>query len=114
MPIAEGRGIGRESDIRSSRFDCRDSSKRSSMRYALILPDLGLGDREIVLSTWLVAAGSEVSEGDRVAEVLADGVTVDLPAPASGVLIETLVDEDEPLEVGQTLAFVDDLEAAAE
>jgi len=77
------------------------------MRHELVLPDLGLGEQEIVVSLWLVRAGSEVSLGDRLIEVLADGVTVDLPAPASGVVVEMLVAEEEPIRVGQTLGIIE-------
>jgi len=77
------------------------------MRYSLLLPELGLGDGSIVLSLWLVPLGSEVTEGDRLVEVLADGVTVDLPSPASGVLIEIAAGEDDRLQVGQLLGIVE-------
>ena len=33
-----------------------------SMQFDLVLPDLGLGEREIVISLWLVRTGSEVAE----------------------------------------------------
>ena len=84
------------------------------MRHELKLPDLGLAEREIVLSLWLVRAGNEVSLGDRLVEVLADGVTVDLPAPASGVIVEMLVPEDEPIRVGQTLGVIESPDEAAD
>ena len=45
-------------------------------------------------------------EGDRLLEVLAGSVTVDLPAPASGILSELLVSEEDELHVGQILAIV--------
>lgn len=77
------------------------------MHQPLILPDLGMGGRPIVLSLWLVPPGSEVAEGDRVVEVLADGVTVDLPAPASGILTAIAAAEDDPIEVGQVLAQIE-------
>lgn len=80
-------------------------------RHLLVLPELGLGDREVVASLWLVEPGSEVTAGDRLLEVLSGEVTIDLPSPASGALVETLVDDDEPLRVGQPLAVI---ESAAE
>jgi len=76
-------------------------------RYELTLPDLGIDQRPIVLSLWLVQRGSRVVEGDPLVEVLAGNAVVDLPAPADGVLTETLAAEDDPLEVGQTLAVID-------
>ena len=76
-------------------------------RHTLSLPDLGLGSREITASVWLVELGSELNAGDRLLEVLSGSVTVDLPSPASGVLVETLVAEDEPLAIGQPLAIIE-------
>ena len=77
------------------------------MRHQLILPDLGLGDVPVTASLWLVEQGKRVTEGDRLLEVLADGVTVDLPAPVTGVLVQVLVSEDERLTVGQPLAVLE-------
>ena len=76
----------------------------------IILPELGLVDQPIVLSLWLVKEGLQVVEGEPVVEVMADGVTVDLPASADGVLLEKLVAEGESLNVGQRLAVISPLE----
>lgn len=76
-------------------------------RHLLVLPELGLGARTVSASMWLVEPGAEVNAGDRLLEVLSGSVTIDLPAPASGVLVETYVDEDEPLSVGQRLAMIE-------
>jgi len=77
------------------------------MRHELVLPDLGLGDVPVTASLWLVEQGKRVTEGDRLLEVLADGVTVDLPSPVTGVLVKLLVSEDERLTVGQPLAVLE-------
>lgn len=76
-------------------------------RHVLTLPDLGLPGRLLTASVWLVRRGSEVSEGDRLLEVLAGEVTVDLSAPASGILTEKLVRDDEPIRVGQELGVIE-------
>ncbi len=76
-------------------------------RHYLILPELGIDDQPIVVSLWLIEEGSRVEAGDQVLEVLAGAATVDLPAPADGRLVETLVAEDEPLRVGQRLAVIE-------
>lgn len=78
-------------------------------RHPLVLPDLGLGDMSIAISVWLVPRGATVMEGDRLVEVLADSVTVDLPSPANGVLVETLAAEDDPVVPGQVLGYVEEL-----
>jgi pyruvate/2-oxoglutarate dehydrogenase complex dihydrolipoamide acyltransferase (E2) component len=77
-----------------------------SGRHELRMPELGLRDAPVLASTWLVEVGSQVTEGDRLLEVVAGSVTVDLPAPASGTLAEALVDEDDELQAGQLLAVV--------
>ena len=76
-------------------------------RIELCLPNLGLDDQPITLSLWLVPRGARVTAGERVAEVLAGPATVDLPSPVDGVLAERLVDEDEPITVGQPLAIIE-------
>ena len=76
-------------------------------RAPLKLPELGMGEIPITVSLWLVEPGERVIEGDRVVEILAGAATVDLPAPTSGVLAEVLVDEDEPVNVGQTLGYIE-------
>jgi pyruvate/2-oxoglutarate dehydrogenase complex dihydrolipoamide acyltransferase (E2) component len=71
----------------------------------LRLPNLGIDDQPITLSAWLARRGSRVREGEPVVEVLCGGVTVELSAPADGVLMEKLAGVDERIEVGQRLAL---------
>ncbi len=77
-------------------------------RHDLVLPDLGFADDvRVTASVWLVLVGRHVIEGERLLEVLAGEVTVDLPAPANGVLVEKCVAEDDPLRTGQRLGVID-------
>jgi len=80
---------------------------KDTRRRDIVLPDLGLGQSPIKVSLWLVSLGSHVYQGDPVVEVLAGNATVDLPAPASGVLAQKLVAEDEPAHVGQRLGVIE-------
>ncbi len=83
-----------------------DESPRRAFRH-VVLPDLGVGDDPVVLSVWLVKVGERVAAGEPVVEVMTGPATVDLPAPADGVLAEKLVSEGEPLVVGQRLAAIE-------
>jgi 2-oxoisovalerate dehydrogenase E2 component (dihydrolipoyl transacylase) len=74
------------------------------LRHRLVVPDLGLGPTRLVVSLWLIPEGSRVAAGDRVVELLADGVTVDLEAPVSGRLAARFADEDDPVCTGAVLA----------
>jgi pyruvate/2-oxoglutarate dehydrogenase complex dihydrolipoamide acyltransferase (E2) component len=73
-------------------------------RHRLVVPDFGLGATRLVVSLWLVPQGTRVAAGDRVVELLADGVTIDLEAPVSGRLVARFADEDEPVAAGAVLA----------
>lgn len=77
-----------------------------SRDHPIRVPDLDLGKTPIVVSAWLVAAGKEVMAGDRVVELWAGDVTVDLPAPVSGILARRLVAEDSQVQVGEVLGVV--------
>jgi pyruvate dehydrogenase E2 component (dihydrolipoamide acetyltransferase) len=83
------------------------SRKMDGHRVEIVLPELGMGSVSLLVGQWLVEIGREVTEGDRLLEIVAGSATVDLPAPASGVLLETTVGEDERLVVGQVLGVVE-------
>ncbi len=63
------------------------------MPTAIVLPKLGV-DEPVRVSSWLVDAGDTVEDGDVVVEVLTQGMTFDVAAPAAGILsrIEQAVD----------------------
>ena len=75
-------------------------------RRPIVLPELGLTD--VVCSLWLVDVGTRVRAGDRIIEIRAEGVTVDLPAPVEGIFVKQCVEEDDPLAVGQALGWIND------
>lgn len=69
----------------------------------ITLPDVG-GDA--VLSVWYVRPGEPVYEGDRVAEVLLPGVTVDVHAPAAGTLAGRAALPGDRVRPGDTLGTI--------
>ena len=71
----------------------------------ILLPELGAAP--LVLSVWFADLGDIVYEGDRIVEVLADGATFDVPAPATGRLAEKRALPDDPIEPGQVLGTVE-------
>ena len=76
-------------------------------QHELTMPDLGIEDQPITVSSWLVKRGTRLTENEPVLEVLCGGVTVDLPAAMHGILLEKLVSDDEVLKVGQKLAVIE-------
>jgi 2-oxoglutarate dehydrogenase E2 component (dihydrolipoamide succinyltransferase) len=76
------------------------------MLIELRLTDLDLPGVSTTVSIWHAAVGQRVVEGDRLLEITAGDVALDLAAPASGVLIERCVTTDETVTVGQVLARI--------
>jgi 2-oxoglutarate dehydrogenase E2 component (dihydrolipoamide succinyltransferase) len=77
------------------------------MRVPLVMPDLDLPPQQAVrVSCWLIPLGRTVFEGDRVLELAAGEVTVDLPAPAAGRLVQKSVAEGEVVAVNQVLGVI--------
>ncbi|MBS0209804.1 MAG: hypothetical protein JSS27_12715 [Planctomycetes bacterium] len=74
-------------------------------RVNIEVPRLGLD--AVSLSLWYIEVGELITEGDRVVELLADGVTIDVVAPASGILVDILVDEEDPVTTGQILGVIE-------
>ena len=72
----------------------------------LRLPDFDLPGVLVMASAWHASVGQRVVEGDRLIEVVAGDVAVDLSAPASGVLVQQCIKTDDRLEVGQVLARI--------
>ena len=72
----------------------------------IVVPDLGLGERPVILSLWLVPQGSNVLEGDRVVELVTNPATVDLLAPVAGRCIRQFVDEDTRVFPGMVIAEI--------
>ena len=76
-------------------------------RVAVRVPELGLGRRNLWAGLWLVEVGEVVLAGDRLLELQAVGVTVDVPAPVEGTLRGPLVREGEAVAPGQILAWIE-------
>lgn len=80
----------------------------SKRRVPVLLPDLGT-DR-VRFSLWYVQKGHLTFEGDRIAEVLIPGATFDIPAPATGILIERDAHSNDHLGPGQVLGIIEEKE----
>ncbi|MBT5186558.1 MAG: 2-oxo acid dehydrogenase subunit E2 [Kordiimonadaceae bacterium] len=72
------------------------------------LPDIGEGLAEAEFLNWSVKTGQMVKEGDVVAEISTDKVTVELAAPRSGQIHEICVDVGEVVKVGTVILRIDD------
>lgn len=74
-------------------------------RVPVRLPDLG--EAAVRFGLWLVDPGEAVRAGDRLAEVLLEGATVDVTAPADGRLIERVAWPRDLVRPGDVLAVIE-------
>jgi pyruvate dehydrogenase E2 component (dihydrolipoyllysine-residue acetyltransferase) len=70
------------------------------------LPALGESVTEGTVSRWLKQVGDEVQADEPLLEISTDKVDTEIPSPASGVLLEIRVEQDETVGVGSVLAVV--------
>ena len=78
------------------------------MSKSVKMPALGESVTEGTVSSWLKAVGDTVEADEPLLEVATDKVDTEVPSPASGVLLEIRVPEDETVEVGTVLAVIGD------
>jgi pyruvate/2-oxoglutarate dehydrogenase complex dihydrolipoamide acyltransferase (E2) component len=76
------------------------------MPTKVIMPQLGESVVEGTVSKWLKKVGDPVSEFDPLLEVSTDKVDTEVPAPASGVLLQIYVPEGMTVERGVLLAVI--------
>src|SRR6266480_59890 len=76
------------------------------------LPDIGEGVNEGEVVKWFVKEGDPIRENDPVVEVMTDKVTVQIPSPVTGKVLQLRAKEGEVVKVGATLVvFGEDGEA---
>ncbi len=76
------------------------------MATDMILPVLGMAQDTGKIVQWLKAEGQPVKKGEPVVEVETDKATVELEAPADGVLANVTAAEGEEVPVGQVIATI--------
>ncbi|WP_298355852.1 2-oxoglutarate dehydrogenase complex dihydrolipoyllysine-residue succinyltransferase [uncultured Litoreibacter sp.] len=70
----------------------------------IMVPTLGESVTEATVSTWFKKPGENVQADEMLCELETDKVSVEVPAPASGVLQEVLAGEGDTVEAGGKLA----------
>jgi pyruvate dehydrogenase E2 component (dihydrolipoamide acetyltransferase) len=70
------------------------------------MPKMGDAMEEGTLLQWLKSEGEEVSEGDPIAEIETDKVTMELEAEDAGTLAQLIASEGQEVPVGEAIAFI--------
>lgn len=77
------------------------------MSVDVIVPSLGESITEVQVSGWLKQPGEAVTMDEPMIELESDKATVEVPAPAAGVIIEIVAEVGAVLKVGDVLARID-------
>lgn len=70
------------------------------------LPDIGEGVHEGEIVRWIVPVGATVKQDDPVVEVMTDKATVEIPAPAAGVVSKHSFAEGAVAKVGDVIFII--------
>ena len=76
------------------------------MAVELIMPALGVAQETGKVVRWIKSEGDSVTKGEPVMEVETDKVTIEVEAPADGVLDAIRAAEGDEVPVGQAVAYV--------
>lgn len=77
------------------------------MDISVVMPQLGNEIEEGQIAQWLKAEGDTVTAGEPLLVIETPKVTIDIDAPASGVLKQIVAQVDELAAVGATLGVID-------
>lgn len=76
-------------------------------RVDVLLPQWGMGMSEGSITQWHKAVGDHVEEDEPLADVESEKVEETLESPASGTLVEILVEEGASVEVRTIVAVIE-------
>jgi pyruvate dehydrogenase E2 component (dihydrolipoamide acetyltransferase) len=76
------------------------------MATSVIMPALEMTQESGRLVSWLKRDGDSVTKGEPLMEIETDKVTIEIEAPASGILGGVLVKENDVVPVGRTIAWI--------
>ncbi|MCY2687441.1 dihydrolipoamide acetyltransferase family protein [Salinimicrobium sp. TH3] len=76
-------------------------------RFELKLPKMGESVAEATITNWLKEVGDTIEADEAVLEIATDKVDSEVPSEVDGVLVEKLFNEDDVVQVGQTIAIIE-------
>ena len=76
------------------------------MATDVIMPALGVAQEKGTLLSWLKAEGQSVTKGEPLMEIETDKATVEIEAPASGILTNVTASPGDEIPVGNKIAVI--------
>ena len=90
----------------ASKTTTKDPQTTPSAAVDVIVPTLGESVTEATVTTWFKAAGDPVAQDEMLCELETDKVSVEVPAPAAGVLSEIMAAEGSTVGANAKLAVI--------
>lgn len=75
-------------------------------RIEVVMPQMGESVVEATVIGWNKSIGDTVEEDETLLEISTDKVDSEVPSPAAGTLVEIFAEENDTIEVGQTIAVI--------
>src|SRR4051794_30250220 len=82
------------------------------MSIELKIPEVGESVREVQIGRWLKHEGDAVALDENVVELETDKASMELPAPAAGILGQILKREGEMVTVGDVIGYLENGDSA--
>lgn len=83
-----------------------EDSGNEGERIEVVMPQMGESVVEATIIEWSKSVGDSVEEDETLLEISTDKVDSEVPAPASGTLVEINAEADDTIEVGQVIAVI--------
>ncbi|KGJ18386.1 2-oxoglutarate dehydrogenase complex dihydrolipoyllysine-residue succinyltransferase [Paracoccus sanguinis] len=83
-----------------------DKPQMAGKNVDVMVPTLGESVTEATVATWFKKVGDQVQQDEMLCELETDKVSVEVPAPASGVLAEILAEEGATVDAKAKLAII--------
>ena len=95
-------------DKDSGKEEKQNSGKKSSgTTEDIVVPSLGESITEATIGKWLKKKGDEVSQDEAIVELETDKATMEVNAPAAGVIASTDAKEGDTVEIGSVLGQIE-------
>ncbi len=83
------------------------------MTHNLVVPALGESVNEAIVARWAKSVGDTFSRDEVLVELETDKVTLEVPAPHDGELLEIMAQDGVKVKVGQVLGVIHEVEVAS-
>jgi 2-oxoglutarate dehydrogenase E2 component (dihydrolipoamide succinyltransferase) len=77
------------------------------MKVEVLMPKMGESLQEGTILKWIKKEGDYVERDEMILEISTDKVDTEVPSPVAGVLTQILFPENETVEVGKVIAYIE-------